>query len=76
MALDVEYFAELAACDHPLELAHRRPEALIGPEAQRHAGPPAGLDGGDRIGAIERQRLFAEHGLAGLGRGDDLARMQ
>ena len=54
--------------DHAPHRAHRGEAAPVVAAGERHAGAAAGLHGARRLGAGERERLFAPHRLAGLRR--------
>jgi len=46
------------------------------PHREKDAGLAAGVEHPRCVGAMQRQRFFTEHLLAGVGTGDDLCRMQ
>ena len=76
MAFDMKDGAELAASHGFTQCAHRRPKAPVVSDCEHHAGIAAGPEHESRVGAGERQRLFAEHLLVGRGARDHLRRMQ
>ena len=76
MPLDVKDGAEFAARDGVAQRGHRWPEAAIVSDREHCARLPAGVEHPRRIGAAERQRLFAEHLFSRGGAGHHLRGMQ
>ena len=76
MAFDMHDAAQRAAGDDAAHLHGRRPEAFVLADADGYAGRFAGGDCALRIGTGQRQRFFAEHGLAGMRDLHDLVGMQ
>ena len=72
---DVQNGAKLAGADHVAQLVHLRMEAAIVAEPERDAGLAHGRDGIFRLLLGERERLLAEHVLAGACRGNHLRSM-
>ena len=70
IGVHVQQAAERAALEQAAHLLHRRLVAAFMPDAEHAAGLGAGRQNSLRAGGVERQRLFAEHLLAGFEAGD------
>src|SRR5215470_7987575 len=76
VAFDMQDFAQCAALDHVLQLAHGSKTALVVAAAKRHTGAAAGVGGTLRLGACESEGLFAPDRLAGRRDSGHLGNMQ